>query len=320
MAGGVGEGDEVITSPFTFCSTANVIVQQRAKPVFVDIYPSDFNLDPSLIERSITPKTKAIIPVHITGNPCAMDRIMAIAREHNLLVIEDAAHAVGANYKGRMVGTIGDVTAFSFYATKNLTTAEGGMATTADSELAETMRTWSLHGMSHDAWKRYGTAGSWFYEVVCPGFKYNMTDIQASLGIHQLRKLEAHIALRERLARRYTEALWDMPELVVPKPKPDTRHAWHLYILQIRAECLKIDRNQFIARMAEENIGVSVHFIPLHFHPWYRSTYGYREGDFPVSEMVYSGNISLPLFPTMKEEDVDYVAEVVRRIVTKTRK
>jgi UDP-4-amino-4,6-dideoxy-N-acetyl-beta-L-altrosamine transaminase len=319
-AAGIGEGDEVITTPLTFCATANVIIHQRATPILADVREDDFNINPEEVERRITPRTKAIIPVHLAGQPCEMDEILRIAEKHHLLVIEDAAHAVGAKYNGRMIGTIGDVTAFSFYATKNLTTAEGGMITTDNQGLAEKMRILSLHGISADAWKRYSAEGSWYYEVLYPGYKYNMTDIQASLGIHQLARLEGFIQTRARYAQMYTEAFSEMPEIIVLQVGPKVRHAWHLYVIRINRERLKINRAQFIEALRTENIGASVHFIPLHLHPFYQEQYGFEKGDFPVAEAVYENIISLPFYTKMTAQDVEDVIEAVRHTVVQYRK
>ena len=313
-AAGVGRDDEVITTPLTFCSTANVIIHLGARPVFADI-GDDYNIDPAEIEARITPRTKAIIPVHFGGQPCQMDAIMACAARHRIPVIEDAAHAIGARYGECMIGTIGDITTFSFYAIKNLTTAEGGMIATADEELAEKIRLLSLHGISKDAWKRYTSEGSWYYEVLFAGFKYNMTDIQAALGLQQLERLEDFITTRARYARIYNDAFQDLPEVRIPLVNEGIRHAWHLYVIQLNLERLTIDRSQFIEALRAENIGTSVHFIPVHLHPYYRDTYGYARGDYPKAEHVYDRIISLPLYPKMTEEDVHDVITAVKRVI-----
>jgi dTDP-4-amino-4,6-dideoxygalactose transaminase len=311
---GVERDDEVITSPLTFCSTAHVIIHQGGMPIFADI-GDDFNIDPEEIEKHVTPRTKAIIPVHFGGQPCRMDEIMALAKKHHLYVVEDAAHAIGARYNEHMIGTIGDVTAFSFYATKNMTTAEGGMISTTHQELAETMRMLSLHGISKDAWKRYTSEGSWYYEVMFAGFKYNMTDIQAAMGLHQLERLEGFIETRARYARMYNDAFRDMPELQIPLVNTGLRHAWHLYVIQLNQDRLTINRAQFIDALRAENIGTSVHFIPVHLHPYYRRTYGYNRGDYPNTERIYDRIISLPLYSKMSEEDVQDVIDAVKRVV-----
>ncbi|GAB4471722.1 MAG: DegT/DnrJ/EryC1/StrS family aminotransferase [Anaerolineae bacterium] len=311
---GIGPGDEVVTSPMTFCSTVNVIVHLGGTPVFADI-GSDYNIDPAEIERRITPRTRAIIPVHYSGQPCRMDDILACARDHGLRVVEDAAHAIGASYHGRMVGAIGDITAFSFYATKNLTTAEGGMITTDDDDLAERMRLLALHGISKDAWKRYTSEGSWYYEVIYAGYKYNMTDIQAALGIHQLARLEQFLEARRQIVARYNDAFSEMPELQTPVVHDDLCHAWHLYVIQLNLERLTINRAQFIEALRAENIGTSVHFIPVHLHPYYRERYGFKPGDYPMTERIYERILSLPLYPKMSEQDIRDVIAAVTRIV-----
>jgi UDP-4-amino-4,6-dideoxy-N-acetyl-beta-L-altrosamine transaminase len=319
VATGIGAGDEVITTPFTFISTTNVILHVGARPVFVDIRSDTFNINVEKIEEAITPKTKAIMPVHYAGQPCEMDKILEIAKKYNLLVIEDAAHAVAAEYKGKKVGTIRDITCFSFYATKNLVTAEGGMVTTGDGELAERIRILSLHGMSKDAWKRYEAAGSWFYEVIYPGYKYNMTDIQASLGLHQLKKLGRFQRRREEIAEAYNEVFADLDGIKTPFVKSDVKHAWHLYVIKIALEKLKINRGQFIEALREANIGTSVHFIPVHLQPYYRETFGFKRGDFPVAERTYDRIISLPLYPKMSHEDVEDVIRAVREVSERNR-
>ena len=320
VAWGIGPGDEVITTPLTFCSTANVIVHQGATPVLADVNPDTMNIDRREIERLITPRTRALIPVHLAGQPCEMEEMEALAKEHGLLLIEDAAHATGAEYRGRKIGTFGDVTVFSFYATKNLTTGEGGMICTEDDDLAEKTRILRLHGISQDAWKRYSDKGSWYYEVLLPGYKYNMTDIQASLGLPQLARQDEVLRVRERYARVYTEAFADLPEIRTPFIKDHVRHAWHLYIVQLDLERLTIDRGQFIEALRGENVGTSVHFIPLHLHPFYQQEYGFKEGDYPVAEAAYEGIVSLPLYPRMTEEDVDDVVRAVKKVISRSRR
>ena len=314
-AAGVGEGDEVITTPFTFCSSVSVILQQRARPVLADILPSDYNIDPQEVERQITPATKAIMPVHYGGQPCRMDDLLRLASAGKLLVVEDAAHAVGAEYRGRRVGSIGDVTAFSFYATKNLTTGEGGMVTTADEDLAERIRLLSLHGLSHDAWRRYDEAGSWCYEVQELGFKYNMGDIQAAIGIHQLARLEEFTRRRKQLAAFYNRRFQGLEELQTPRTRPEVRHVWHLYVIRLRLERLRISRGQFIAVLRQRGIGASVHFIPIHLHPWYRDNLGYRPGDFPNAEAAYEQVVSLPLYPSLTDTQAERVAATVIDVI-----
>ncbi len=312
---GIGKDDEVITTPYTFISTVNVILQQGAAPVFVDIDSDTFNINPDLIRGKINKKTKAIMPVHFAGQPCEMDKIIKIAKDNNLFIIEDAAHAISAEYEGRKIGNIGDTTSFSFYPTKNITTSEGGMVTTNNEKVANKCKILSLHGISKDAWKRYSAEGSWYYEVIYPGYKYNMTDIQASLGLHQLEKLNNFQKKRGNIVKAYNEAFKDMEEIVIPYVKNNIKHAWHLYVIKIVPERLKINRNQFIEALKAENIGTSVHFIPAHLHPYYRDTYGFKSGDFPNAEYAFERVISLPLFPKMTDEDVNDVINAVRKIV-----
>ena len=320
VASGVGRGDEVVTTPYTFAATGEVILQVGARPVFVDVCEGGFNMDPEKIREAVTSRTKAIIPVHFAGEPCRMEEIIRIAREHDLVVVEDAAHALGAEYDGRKVGTIGDITAFSFYATKNITTAEGGMVTTDDPDIADRINILSLHGISRDAWKRYSSEGSWYYEVLYAGYKYNMTDVQAAMGLHQLRKLPDFLKVREEYVRMYDEGFGDMPEIVLPPRPRNGRHAWHLYVIRLRLEMLEIGRNEFVEALRAENIGTSVHFIPLHLHPYYRETFGFGWGDFPNAEDAYKRAISLPLYPEMTPEDVEDVIRAVRKVVMENRK
>lgn len=312
---GVKAGDEVIVPTLTFAATAEVVRYFGATPVLVDSYPDDFQIDPERVQNAITGKTRAIIPVHYAGCPCDMDAIIRIARANGVHVIEDAAHALPTLYRGRMVGTIGDITAFSFYATKPITTAEGGMITTENDEYADRMRIMSLHGISRDAWKRYTAGGSWYYEVLYPGYKYNMTDISASLGIHQLRRCEDMYQRRKRCAELYTELLSETPQVVCPEEKADTQHAWHLYVIRLKLERLKIDRSAFIEELRKRNIGTSVHFIPLHLHPYYRLTYNYKPDDFPNAIYLYERIVSLPIYSKMTEDDVSYVAECVKEVL-----
>ena len=312
---GVGPGDEVITCPMTFTATAAVIEHLGARPALVDCESSTLNLDPSLIEARITPQTRAILPVHFGGQSCEMDAILGIARAHGLPVVEDAAHALPTHYRGRMIGTLGDVTCFSFYATKTVTTGEGGMAVTDRADLAERMRLMHLHGMSRDAWKRYTQNGSWSYEILAPGYKYNLTDIAASIGIHQLRRAEAFYVRRRRIARLYTEALSGLRGVEVPEVWDEDGHAWHLYVLRLVPEALTIDRDTFIARLVAMNIGVSVHFIPLHLHPYYRDKYGFAPTDFPNAYEAFQRILSLPIYPKMTDDDVQDVIDAVRSLV-----
>ncbi|WP_232698699.1 DegT/DnrJ/EryC1/StrS family aminotransferase [Brevibacillus daliensis] len=319
LALGIGPGDEVITTPYTFVATANTIIHCGAKPVFVDIDPKTCNIDADLIEQAITPRTKAIIPVHYGGYPCEMDRIQEIAQRYGLAIIEDAAHAVYTKYKDQPIGSIGNITCFSFYATKNLTTGEGGMITTADEELANRIRILSLHGMSRNAWTRYAAKGAWYYEVEQAGFKYNMTDIQAALGIIQLRKLEEMQMLRMQVARAYSEALADCEEIILPHDSHEHRHSWHLYPIRLEEDQLTISRNEMIDQLSEAGIGTSVHFIPVPKHPFYQEK-GYRMEEYPETEKVFESVLSLPFFPGMTKEEVYYVADTVQSIISKHRR
>jgi dTDP-4-amino-4,6-dideoxygalactose transaminase len=318
-AAGIGPGDEVIVPTMTFCATANVVVHLGATPVIVDVEPDTLNIDPHAVEIAITPRTKALLPVHLYGHPCDMDHINEIAEIYQLLVVEDAAHAVAAEWHGQRIGALSRATAFSFYATKNLTTAEGGMITTEDDDYAEEMRIWSLHGISRDAWKRYSAEGSWYYEVSVPGFKYNLTDLQSALGLHQLARLEEITERRTELANRYTAGLGDIPEIELPAVHPDIRHAWHLYAIRLRLELLKINRATFIEQLKAAGICTSVHFIPLHRQPYYRDRFSFRPSDFPVADDAYERLISLPLYTRMTEQDVDDVIEAVRYIVQRNK-
>jgi len=325
---GIGPGDEVIVPTFTFCSTANVVVHLGAKPVLVDV-GSDFNVHPDDLKRAITPRTRAIVPVHFSGQACDLTAIYEIARQYDLHVVEDAAHAVGTEYDGRKVGNAyffqkrglrKHAVCFSFYAIKNMTTGEGGMIATSDDDLAERMRLLSLHGMSRDAWKRYTGSGSWYYEILAAGYKDNMTDVQAALGIHQLKKLDGFIATRARYAKIYDEAFAFVPEIATPKVTPGQRHAWHLYIIQLTLDRLEIDRSQFIEELHANNIGTSVHFIPVHLHPYYQERFGYRRGDLPQAEQLFDRIVSLPLYPGMTDEDVHDVIRAVLDVVGKNRR
>ncbi len=310
---GLEEGDEVITTPYTFVASAETIVYHKAKPVFVDVDPRTLCMDPAKIEAAITPRTRAIVPVDIAGHPAPLDEIMAIARAHGLKVVEDAAHATETWYKDRKVGSIADATAFSFYATKNLSTGEGGMLTCQDEELAARARIISLHGMSKDAWKRYDKGGSWFYEIVETGYKYNLTDMAAALGLVQLDRMGEMRAKRLRLKGLLFDALGAEPDLfTLPATGEEEghQHAWHLFQLRLNLEALTIERARFIEEMAAHEVSASVHFIPVHLHPWYRRTYGYQGGEFPVAEGEYTREISLPFFSSMTEVQAQRVAQV----------
>jgi len=317
---GIREGDEVIVPAMTFAATAEVVLYFKAQPILVDCQRDTLNLDPTQIDAAITSKTKAIIPVHFGGQPCEMDQILDIAKKHNLRVIEDAAHALPAIHNGHKVGGIGDITCFSFYATKTITTGEGGMATTENSEWAERMRMMSLHGISHDAWKRYTKEGSWYYEILYPGFKYNLTDIAAAIGIEQLKKCNEFWEGRQRIAMNYAKAFADLQEIQLPSCRNGVQHAWHLFVIQLNLERLRINRNQFIEALREKEIGTSVHFIPLHLHPYYRDKFGYKPEDFPNASEAFERIVSLPIYPKMNEGNVRDVIVAMRQLMQEYRR
>jgi len=326
LACGIGPGDAVITTPLTFCSTVHVIEQVGAHPLLVDVDPETLNLDPARVEQAIRNsgmRVRALLPVHLHGHPCAMDALLELARRHELAVIEDAAHALPARWKGAMIGSVAAsneiprAVAFSFYVTKNLNTAEGGMLT-ASPELLCKARPWALHGIDRDAWQRYGTRGSWYYEVVQPGYKYNLSDLQSALGLIQLRRLPEMQRRRLALVRRYHAGLDSLDGIQLPVERPEVEHAWHLYVIRLHSrpgetpEQTGERRGRFIQLLQEQRIGSSVHFIPVHLHPYYRQRYGYQPEDFPVAWREYQRMVSLPLSPAMREEDVDDVIDAVR--------
>ncbi len=389
---GVKTGDEVVTSAYTFAACVNVIEHVGATPVLVDVEPDTLCVDPRAVERALSPRTRAVMPVDYAGHPCDYDALVPLCRGHRVPMVEDAAHALGAAWRGRPIGSIADVTAFSFYATKNLTTGEGGAAVTDDDALAERIGLLSLHGMNRDAWKRYGDTGSWYYEVSAPGFKYNMSDVLAAIGVGQLERFpemqrrraelvaryDAALAERIRLlslhgmnrdawkrygdtgswsyevsapgfkynmsdvlaaigvgqlerfpemqrrraerVARYDAGLADVPEVRTPRTRAGATHAWHLYPIALELERLAIDRAAFIRELRAENIGTSVHFIPIHLHPHFHRTLGRGEGDFPVAEDAYRRAITLPLFPRMSDGDVDDVVAAVRKIAAHHRR
>ena len=325
---GIGPKDEVIVPTFTFCATANVVVHLGARPVLVDV-GLDSQIMPEAIEAAITPYTKAIMPVHYAGQSCDLDRIYKIAARYSLAVVEDAAHAVGSTYQRLKIGSdklsakypaLRRATVFSFYANKNMTTGEGGMITTSDDELARQMRLLTLHGMSKDAWNRYTSAGSWYYEVVAAGYKSNMTDIAAALGIHQLRRLDSFIAARQQIARQYDQAFANFKQVRIPIKRADRNHVYHLYTLRLNPAGLSINRAQFIEELKAHNIGTSVHFIPVHLHPFYQSQFGHRRGDLVQAEEIYDSIVSLPLYPSMSEQDVQDVINAVQLVLTANRR
>ncbi len=327
---GLVAGDEVITSPYTFAATAEVIRYFDATPVFVDISAGCLNISPQAIEAAITPRTRAIMPIHIAGLPAAMNTIRDIASRHNLAIVEDAAHAFPAAYKGRKIGaplfpegsSIAHFTCFSFYATKTITTGEGGMICTDNDELADRCRIMALHGISRDAWTRYTAKCNWSYEIIAPGYKYNLNDIAAGIGLAQLAKAERMRQRREDIATRYNQVFSKYSCLQVPVQREDCQHAWHLYVLRLNLAEWSIDRTEVIEALKQANIGVSVHFIPLHLHPYYREKYGYQPEDFPVANREYRRAISLPLYSKMSDRDVEDVIaamlDLVDRFATKS--
>ncbi len=316
---GIGQGDEVILPPLTFASVANVVEQMGATPILADVDPATLTLDPAATAQAITPRTRAIIPVHYAGHPAEMDAFRTLAQNHNLRLIEDAAHALSAEYRRQKIGTIGDFTAFSFYPTKNITTSEGGMLTGAPDQIAAA-RLWSLHGLDRDAWKRYSNEGSWYYEVVVPGFKYNMTDIQAALGLAQLNRLAEFQERRRVVAGRYNAAFTNHPSLEPPTVRDYVVPSWHLYVLRLNLETLRIDRAQVMEELKARNIGASVHFIPVHLHPYYRDRYRWAADAFPIAYREYQRMVSLPLFPKMTDADVEDVIAAVFDVVERIRR
>ncbi len=309
----VGPGDEVIAPTMTFAASVNVIEHVGARPVLVDVEPDTLNMDPDAVEAAVTTNTRALMVVHYGGHPAEMDRLQAIADRHRLAVVEDAAHALPAKYRGRTVGSSQNLTAFSFYATKNLTTGEGGMLT-GPGNLIDRARRLSLHGMTGSAWNRYSPRGSWYYEVVEPGYKYNMTDVQAALGLTQLSKLDMMQQRRREVVGLYNDALRGLPAVGLPSERVHVESAWHLFPIRVHKDRVPVDRGAFIEQMRVRNIGTSVHFIPVHLHPFYANKYGYRSGDFPVAEGAFEELVSLPLHPGLSDTDVADVARAVNEV------
>ncbi|MBU4332071.1 DegT/DnrJ/EryC1/StrS family aminotransferase [Patescibacteria group bacterium] len=318
LVSNIGPGDEVITTPLTFAATVNVIKHVGARPILADIELKTLNINPNLIEAKITPKTKAIIPVHFGGLPCDMDKIKKIAKKYNLIIIEDAAHAVGAKYKGKKIGSFGNLTCFSFYANKNITTGEGGMITTNDEKIAEKIKILRLHGLSTDAWKRYESKKLILSEIIYPGYKYNMTDIQASLGLHQLNKINKFLKTREAYAKIYDNVFSKLDYLRLqyrPSDIQKNRHALHLYVLILDLSKFKFARNKIIEKLNTQGIGAAIHYKAIHLHPFYKKDLSYHIGDFPVSEKVSKATISLPLTPKMSGSDAQYVARTTEKVL-----
>ncbi len=323
---GIGPGDEVITTPQTFCSTAHVIEHVGATPLFVDVEPDTLNIDPNQVERVLRNaggRVKAIMPVHLYGHPCAMDKLLDLAAEFDIAIVEDAAHSLPAEFRGELIGAsataaarnIRRMTAFSFYVTKNLATVEGGMLT-GPARLIDAARPWALHGMSRDAWKRYGGTGKWFYEITLPGFKYNMMDISAAIGLCQLEKLPAMYRRRKEIAKRYRTDL-NQELLEMPAERAEVAHAWHLFVLRLKGghgDEAQLRRDQVIAELAARNIATSVHFIPVHVHPYYRDRYGYAPEAFPVAYDAFQRMFSIPLHPRLTDDDVADVVDAVNEV------
>jgi len=316
LASGVGPGDEVITTPMTFCATINAIIHCGATPVLADCDRATMNISPSKIKEKITEKTKAILVVHFAGRCCDMSPILDLARGYNLLVVEDCAHAVEAEYRGQKAGTFGDIGCFSFYVTKNITTGEGGMVITDNERIASRIKTLALHGMSKDAWKRYCDEGYKHYEVVYAGFKYNMTDIQAAMGIKQLKRVNQYWRRRKKIWDIYNESFNGLPCILPYEPEPDTVHSYHLYTPLIDIDALGKSRDWVLSALNAENIGVGVHYVPVHLHPYYKKMYGWRRGQFPEAEFIGDRTISLPLSPSLSERDVADVVSAFKKVLT----
>lgn len=319
FAAGINKGDEVITTPITFAASANCVLYCGGTPVFADIDPKTYNIDPNEIVKKITSKTKAIIPVHFTGQPCDMDRILRIARENHLVVIEDAAHAIGADYKGKTIGRISDMTTFSFHPVKHITTGEGGMITTNDEELYKKLLLFRSHGITRDKDLMHQCQGHWYYEQLELGFNYRMTDIQAALGISQLNKSDKFLERRREIAAMYTEAFNDLTTLKVPFQQAGCHSSWHLYVIQLNLEKLKCGRKEVFEALMQENVGVNVHYIPVYKHPYYQEN-GYRDVKCVHSEQLYDRIISLPIFPKMTNQDVEYVIKYVKNVLERNEK
>jgi perosamine synthetase len=315
FAAGLKPGDEAITTPLTFAATANCVLYQGATPVFADICDDTINLDPEQVCRKISSKTRAILPVDYAGHPADLTEIMNVASQHGLTVIEDACHALGAEYRGQRVGGIADMTVFSFHPVKHITTGEGGMVATNNAQFAETLRRFRNHGISSDARQRQN-AGQWHYEMVLLGFNYRLPDIACALGLEQLKKLGANLARRREIAARYTDAFREIPGVIPPTVLPEANPAWHLYPIRVKLEKLAADRAQIFRALRAENIGVNVHYIPVHFHPYYRDRFGFRGGEFPVAEAAYERLISLPMFHAMTDQDVQDVIAAVAKVLS----
>ena len=314
IALGLGKGDEVLVPTMTFAASANAIIHSGAKPVFVDVDKYTMTIDIADVKRKINPKTKAILPVHFAGRACEMNEIIEIANKHNLKIIHDSAHAIETEYEGKKIGSYADISSFSFYVTKNLVTAEGGMVTTDDDELAAKIKICALHGMSKDAWKRFSDDGYKHYQVLYPGYKYNMTDIQASLGLSQLNRIEENSERRSLIWNKYKDGLKNLPLFLPLEAETNTRHAYHLYTVMLDLENTKISRDELLNKLHNLNIGTGVHYIALHLHPYYQSTFGYKNGDFPNAEFISERTLSLPFSPKLTDQDVEDVILALKEI------
>lgn len=320
LAAGIKPGDKVITTPFSFAATANCILYCRAKPVFVDIKKDTLSINPVLIEKKISRKTKAIIPVDFAGQPADLDKIMTIAKEHNLLVIEDAAHSLGSVYRGKPLGSVADLTCFSFHPVKNITTGEGGMITTNNKKFYEKLLLLRNHGITKDKKRMSNFDGPWFYEMQDLGYNYRLTDMQAALGISQLKKLPLFMKRRREIVKIYNQAFADLTEVTTPFEKPETMSCWHLYVIRLKLELLKGDRRKIFEEFRKKGLGVQVHYIPIYRHPYYQKRFHIQTKEFPVTEKIYDSIISLPLFPKMKDAEVNYVIKAIKTTIKKFKK
>ncbi len=311
----INRGDEVITTPLTFVASSNCIIYRGGTPVFADIKKNTYNIDPNEIKKKITSRTRAIIPVHFSGQPCDMDEILEIANENDLFIIEDAAHAIDAEYKNRKIGNIGDLTAFSFHPVKNITTAEGGMVTTNDYELYNKLLMFRTHGISKNTVKRFGKSGDYYYDMQYLGYRYNLSELHASLGIHQLNKLEAFQRKRNEIVKHYYRELNDLEGITLPYIKKDIKHSWHLFIIQLNLEKLTVNRDYIFRALREENIGVNVHYIPVHYHSYYKNKLGLKKGSLPHVEWLYPRLLTIPLFPKMSNNDVNDVVNALEKVI-----
>lgn len=315
FAAGIGPGDEVITTPMTFCATLNAIIHCGAKPVLADCDRQTMNILPQEIEKKVTAKTKAILPVHFAGRCCDMNSILEIADKYDLLVIEDCAHAIESEYHGKKSGRFGNIGCFSFYVTKNIITGEGGMVITNDDQIAAKIKMLGLHGMSHDAWKRYADEGYKHYQVLHAGYKYNMMDIQAAIGVHQLKRIELYWEKRQRLWQKYNDAFKDLPCVLPNQAEADTKHAYHLYTPLIDIDKIGKSRDWVLAALTAENLGVGVHYLPVHWHPFYRNTFGWQDGQFPGAEWIGARTLSLPFSPALNDQDAEDVIKAFRKVL-----